>query len=171
MNTGFSKEWHSLDDATKNQISSFQFKGPVPVGAIASSLGLIVKLSTLPVGISGEIRPDPNAQNGYAIKINRHDGKERQRFTLAHEIAHFLLHKDSIRDGLSDDVLYRSSLSNRKEAEANRLAADILMPIVLVQEWRKQFPVSKIELQIDDIAKYLEVSKLALGFRIGAAEK
>jgi IrrE N-terminal-like domain len=171
MKTGFSKEWHSLDEAKKSKITSLQNNGPVPIGAIALSLGLTVRLSTLPVGVSGEIRPDPNTESGFAIKVNRHEAKERQRFTLAHEIAHFLLHKDSIKDGLSDDVLYRSSLSNRKEAEANRLAADILMPVVLVQEWMKQFPDSKIELHIDDIAKYLEVSKLALGFRIGAAEK
>lgn len=166
MNTGFSKEWYSLDGTIRTQIASFQIRGPVPVGAIASSLGLIVKLSTLPVGISGEIRPDPNARNGFAIKVNRHEAKERQRFTLAHEIAHYLLHPDFIKDGLSDDVLYRSSLSNRKEAEANRLAADILMPNVLVQEWMKQFPDSNIESHLDDVAKYLEVSKLALGFRI-----
>jgi hypothetical protein len=171
MNVGPSKEWHSLDVATKSIIELFQASGPVRVGAIADSLGLVVKLSTLPVGVSGEIRPDSRARSGYVIKVNRHESKERQRFTLAHEIAHFLLHKKDIKDGLSDDVLYRSALSNRKEAEANRLAADILMPASLVQEWMKQFPNSKTDAHVEDIARYLEVSSLAFGFRIGAAEK
>ena len=31
-------------------------------------------------------------------------------------------------DGIVDDALFRSVLSNRTEAEANRLAANILMP-------------------------------------------
>jgi Zn-dependent peptidase ImmA (M78 family) len=51
---------------------------------------------------------------------------------VAHELAHFLLHSEHINKGISDDVLYRSSLSDRREAQANRLAADILMPDNLV---------------------------------------
>ena len=171
MSHRFSKEWLLLDEVTKSKIASFHSKAPVPVGAIASFLGLIVKISTLPIGISGEIRPDTTAPSGYSIKVDRHEAKERQRFTLAHEIAHFLLHPDLIKNGLSDDVLYRSTLSNRKEAEANRLAADIVMPMSLVGEWMKQFPNSLPESHIDALAEYLGVSTVALKVRIETAGK
>jgi IrrE N-terminal-like domain len=171
MTQRFSKEWLLLDEITKSKILSFHSSAPVPIGAIASSLGLIVKISTLPVGISGEIRPDTAAPKGFTIKVDRHETKERQRFTLAHEIAHFLLHPDLIKNGLSDDVLYRSSLSNRKEAEANRLAADLVMPMSLIEEWMEQFPNSSLETHIDALAKYLGVSAVALKVRIETAGK
>ncbi|MCV5491602.1 ImmA/IrrE family metallo-endopeptidase, partial [Escherichia coli] len=61
--------------------------------------------------------------------MNQHDMQARRRYTLAHEIAHFLLHRHLLRDGITDDVLYRSSQSSQIEAEANRLAADIIMPM------------------------------------------
>lgn len=99
---------------------------PVKLSSLAKSLGLEVVASTLPPGISGEIRPGQDGK--YVVRVNRHDSKRRQRFTVAHEIAHYLLHRDQIGDGIVDDVLYRSSLSDAREAEANRLAADILMP-------------------------------------------
>ena len=171
MSQNFSKEWSLLSDEMRGKIASLQMKAPVPLGAIASSLGLVVKLSTLPVGVSGEIRPDPDAPKGFTIKVDRHEIKERQRFTLAHEIAHFLLHADLIENGLSDDVLYRSKLSNRREAEANRLAADIIMPLSLIREWMKQFPSSPPENYLDAIATYLGVSSLALKVRLETAGK
>jgi hypothetical protein len=166
VKANFSKEWLSLDATVRKTIVDSQVKAPVPVGAVAKALGLSVKLATLPVGISGEIRP---SSSGFVIKVDRHEAKERQRFTIAHEIAHALLHKDLIleNNGLSDDVLYRSSLSNRREAEANRLAADIVMPWSLVEQWMKQFPDSSLEDKVDSIAAYLEVSKIAVQVRIG----
>jgi Zn-dependent peptidase ImmA (M78 family) len=141
---------------------------PVPVGAIATDLGLVVKRSTLPAVISGEIRPDvTEALAGFVIRVDRHELKERQRFTVAHEISHFLLHKELIKDGLSDDVLYRSSLSNRREAEANRLAADLIMPWSLILKWMEQFPDSAISMHVDALADYLQVSKVAIQIRLG----
>ena len=104
-----SQEWNQLSDQNKELIISFQQNFPIPVGAIAKKLGIIVKKSTLPAGISGEIKEEDNV---CIIRVNRHDVKARQRFTLAHEIAHFLLHKHLLRDGITDDILYRSNQSD-----------------------------------------------------------
>jgi Zn-dependent peptidase ImmA (M78 family) len=30
----------------------------------------------------------------------------RQRFTLAHEIAHYVLHRDLVENGIVDDTMY-----------------------------------------------------------------
>lgn len=50
-----------------------------------------------------------------------------KRFTIAHEIAHLLLHRPILREGVTDDVLYRSPhLGGTQETEANKMAADIL---------------------------------------------
>lgn len=126
-----SPEWHQLDAADRARIADHQDVAPVRLSDLAKALGVPVKAATLAPGISGEIRP---YENGFVIRINRHDPAKRQRFTVAHELAHFLLHADQIGTGISDDVLYRSSLSDRREAQANRLAADILMPDGLVRQ-------------------------------------
>ena len=101
---------------------------PVRIADLARELGLEVKSSVLPPNISGEIRPSTTASSGFRITVNRHETKERQRFTIAHEITHYLKHRGLIGDGVSDNVMYRSKLSNNVETEANRGAAMLLMP-------------------------------------------
>ncbi len=162
-----SREWAALDSKTKDLISAFQTEAPVRVSSLAKALEVDFKASTLAPGISGEIRPHPEEPGRFLVKINRHDPPRRQRFTAAHELAHFLLHSDQIGNGIEDDVLYRSSLSDRREAEANRLAADILMPHDLVEELMETAKA----LSIDDIPSYLadqfEVSEAAMKIRLG----
>ncbi|EGR0059613.1 ImmA/IrrE family metallo-endopeptidase [Vibrio vulnificus] len=159
-----SREWLKLSKFEQETIASFHHEFPVKVGALAKSFGVSVKSSTLDAGISGEIKRE---SDGYVIRVNRHDVKARQRFTLAHEIAHFLLHKESIGDGIVDDILYRSSLSDRMEAQANRLAADILMPIAFVNKKMTELGQYREEERIEKIASLLEVSITALKYRLG----
>lgn len=140
---------------------------PVPVGALARELGLEVKLALLPPDISGEIRPSPTAQSGFRISINRHEKKERQRFTIAHEIGHYLLHRNLIADGLSDSVLYRSKLSNQEEIEANRVAAELLMPSEAVEKLLQKYGGLRTEEISNAIAEELEVSSPAMKIRLG----
>ncbi|NOW46687.1 hypothetical protein FHW96_002847 [Novosphingobium sp. SG751A] len=128
-----SPEWRHLPERVRELIKQFHDVAPVRLPDLARALGVPVKAATLAPGISGEVRPDGNG--GFIARINRHDPKKRQRFSVAHELAHVLLHADQIGEGITDDVLYRSTLSNRVEAEANRLAADILMPDDLVLEY------------------------------------
>lgn len=127
-----SPELRNLDRGLLATLEKHQDVAPIRLTDLAGAFGVPVKAATLAPGISGEIRPDESG--GFVIKVNRHDPKRRQRFSVAHELSHFLLHRDQIGDGITDDVLYRSSLSDWREAEANRLAADILMPDALVRE-------------------------------------
>lgn len=159
-----SREWLMLTEEQQRLIASFHGDFPVKVGALAKSFGISVKSSTLNAGISGEIKQEGG---NYVIRVNRHDVKARQRFTLAHEIAHFLLHKESIGDGIVDDILYRSSLSDSMEAQANRLAADILMPMSFVNKKLTELSQYREEEQIEKVASLLEVSITALKYRLG----
>lgn len=144
-----------------------QFTGEVPVrvGALAKALGLKVVLAALPMNVSGLIKPDDDG--GFVIKVNRFEPKHRQRFTIAHEIAHFLLHRDRIQAGVVDSVLYRSKLSSRAEAEANRLAADIVMPRRKIQELAGLENVMFDDQLIESLAQQFEVSKQAMEIRMG----
>lgn len=115
-------------------IRPFLDEYPVKIGAMAKALGLKVLRSTLSPRISGQISPSENAESGFEIKVNRYDVDERQRFTIAHEIGHYLLHRHLIGSGIVDNVMYRSNLSNKLEAEANKLAADLIMPRSLLRK-------------------------------------
>lgn len=162
MNT--TNEWRRVAEEHISVIERYQIDVPVKIGAIAKDLGIIVKSATLAAGISGEIK---EVAGVVTIRVNRHDTKERQRFTLAHEVAHFLLHRDKIGDGIVDDMLYRSSLSDALEAEANRLAADIIMPREKVQQVMTKRDGSKVEEKIEFLANLLEVSTTAIKIRLG----
>lgn len=158
-------EWLRLQESERRKIEVRQKDIPLRLSDLAKDFGLRLVASTLPVGVSGEIRPD--AVGGFVISINRHDSPRRQRFTVAHEIAHYLLHRDQIGDGITDDALYRSSLSDSREAEANRLAAEILMPRRLVdQELAKLAGVEALEL-VSKMAEKFGVSEVAMKIRLG----
>jgi hypothetical protein len=140
---------------------------PVKLGALAADLGLEVFKSTLSPGISGLIEPSDTAASGYRIRLNRHEMTERQRFTLAHEIAHFLLHRQDIGAGVVDDTLYRSALSNRKEVEANKLASQLIMPDKKVWEARARVQHLPIDEQVEQLASEFRVSVPAMRIKLG----
>jgi Zn-dependent peptidase ImmA (M78 family) len=83
-------------------------------------------------GISGQI--EAISEEKYRISVQRNDHYFRKRFTMAHELGHFILHKDKIGAGLDDNKMYRAmyrmgdGVSNKEEMEANKYAAKTLMP-------------------------------------------
>lgn len=119
-------------------VARYQRNPPVDLDSIARDLGIKVYKRPLGKAIAGQIMRDriSGGPSGFSIWVNSEEHPNRQRFTLAHEIAHFILHRDLIETGIVDDTMYRSSLSNYYEVQANRLAADILMPVRLVKAWR-----------------------------------
>lgn len=141
-------------------IQSYQQNFPVKMMPIARALGVpVYNVSGWPNDISGMIKNNPD--NGFEIYINKDHPETRRRFTIAHEIGHFLLHKDLIGDGIVDDGLYRSSLSTSIEREANQFAADLLMPWGLLN-----LAMSKGHNSIPELAKAFEVSEHAMSIRL-----
>lgn len=164
-------EWSRIDPKHKEIIRRYTANVPVKLGAMAAEMGIVVKLSTMKPGASGHIKR--NGEGGYLIRINRHETRERQRFTLAHEIAHFLLHQDEIDrlpDGIEDNVLYRSGAPEQKEYEANRLAADLIMPARLVETELEALGTPVSDEIIDRIAEIFQVSKAAMEIRLSNVE-
>ncbi len=146
-------------------IEEHQDKLPIDVYAIAREFQIEVYTEKgWPNDLSGRIERDTRfgGQSGYAIYINGDHAETRQRFTLAHEIAHFILHKDNIGDGIADDALYRSGLPSAQEAMANKLAADILMPWNLVNQ-----KISEGIDTVEKLAQVFNVSTSAMAIRLG----
>lgn len=116
-------------------IGAFHHSAPVDVDGIAAALGIDVVLDpSLPDNISGKIERAGIFNEGYRITVNGRHGRNRQRFTIAHELAHYALHRSLIGDGIVDDALYRSPKGNVIERQANSYAATILMPARLVRQ-------------------------------------
>lgn len=167
-NVMIKNEWDKIGFTQQELIKKYVSELPVKLGALASELGIKVTLSSLPMNCSGLIH---KTDTGYEIKINRHESRERQRFTLAHEIAHFLLHRhiiDNTVNGIRDDVLYRSGEPKQIEYEANRLAADLIMPKNQILKRLSKFGSRISEELIDNLAEEFGVSKAAMEIRIAA---
>lgn len=122
-------------------VAKYVKSAPVDVSGLARELGINVWQSRkLPPNVSGKIfRDETNGgKSGFSIVVNAFESRNRRRFTVAHEIAHFILHRDNLNRGeLVDDTLYRSGLSTEEEHEANKLAAQILMPTTLIADLKK----------------------------------
>ena len=135
---------------------------PVSVIGLAESFGLEVWRTEMPSGISGAIQ---RKSSGYAIYANRRDPKTRRRFTYAHELAHFLMHREHIGDGIRENLLFRSNLANSLEIDANKIAADILMPMGMLNRLAE---TKKYGLR--ELAEVFGVSRSAMLIRLGIPE-
>lgn len=145
-------------------VEQFHDAPPVNVIGLAKALGLrVYETKEWPEDISGAIvrDSDKGGSSGFAIYVNGKHNSKRQRFTIAHEIAHYILHEDLISDGLTDDKLYRSFLRNRHETQANNLAADILMPWKLINH----YPPDSWSVRM--LAEKFDVSESAMAIRLG----
>lgn len=142
-------------------IREHQTKLPVDVLAIAAAFGLrAYRARQWPGDVSGMIARDE--VGGYKIYTNAAHNFRRRRFTIAHEISHWILHRDDIGDGIIDDALYRSSLNDKMEVQANKLAAEILMPWHLLEP-----EINGENDNIEKLAEMCNVSTSAMSIRLG----
>lgn len=104
---------------------------PVDVHKVARFLNVEVKTEPFAGDLSGVL-----VRNGdhTVIGVNKDHSEQRQRFTIAHELGHLLLHQGRPVhfDRAVVHVNLRNSISSqavdREEIEANRFAAELLMP-------------------------------------------
>ena len=163
-----SHEYLKLPADVRENIDGFLEEHPVKLGALANRLGVKVLLSTLPRGTSGYI----GQENGeFLIRINRHEAKHRQRFTLAHELAHFLLHRDRIivEGGWSENILLRSGQPASIEYEANRLASDLVIPSTQLLKATADYSGPMTREIIEDLARRFGVSTAAMEIKLQMA--
>lgn len=142
-------------------------KLPISPVDIAKAYGVTVKFGLLPDELSGFLV----IEDGSAIiGVNSMHPKPRQRFTIAHELGHFLLHP--ARSFVDRQVLYfRDSRSSQaidvEEIQANKFAANLLMPERFVNKLVKGRPVDlQDDDRIEELAGTFGVSTQAVVFRL-----
>lgn len=147
---------------------------PVNVEAVAKSYHIGVNRRAADDKLSGFILRDPNKSAIIGVNSNHHPN--RQRFTIAHEIGHYLLHKGDIIHVDSEkrafEINFRGVEASKgvddQEKEANLFAAELLMPKSLLDKDLKclgQMDLLNEEV-IESLAKQYKVSVAALTFRL-----
>jgi Zn-dependent peptidase ImmA (M78 family) len=152
-------------------------KPPVPVEDIAEGEGALIVRNSFDGSESGFTLRDGKR---IIIGINTRTSRKRQRFSIAHEIGHVVLHPltplivdHSVRMDWRDDI---SSLgTNAQEIEANAFGAALLMPQEMVIDSVKRY-VSRAPIVstgsswrdslVSELAREFDVSSEAMGFRL-----
>lgn len=134
---------------------------PVDPVQIAKRVGLKVFVTPLEPRISGAIVKEPGED--VTILLSADDSKNRQRFTCAHELGHYIC-----RGAFDDDefsyVDYRGDLAaagtDKDEIYANQFAAALLMPADILKSLRHS------GLEPFQLADRFGVSLEAMNFRL-----
>jgi Zn-dependent peptidase ImmA (M78 family) len=147
-------------------------KAPVPVERLAEMIGAEIRYEPFEGDMSGLAHRDAKGRS--IIGVNSAHPQTRCRFTIAHEIGHLLLHSDEdfhVDEGLP--VWFRTqgqkTLSNDKEVEANQFAAELLMPLSLLQVEVGKLPENiDVDEAITGLADRFSVSVQAMTIRLSS---
>ena len=143
---------------------------PVNVEQVIEDLGIKYFNEPMDKGQSGATELKDGK---YTIRVNSLEARQRQRFTAAHELAHYLLHREMLvkqgrlarhADSLYDEHAQKNvavPFNPHHEVEANKLAAEIIMPR---QEIERLYDPTKDN--FEEVAKQLGVSRSALVIRL-----
>lgn len=131
---------------------------PFDIESYLKKKGFKILYEDLDNDISGYIEKQ---LNDWIIGINKYHSPRRQRFTLAHEFAHYTLERDRLESDKKhyDNVLFRNGI-DQSEQKANEFAADILMPAATFRNLLAHGVKT-----IDDLASSFNVSVAAVIYR------
>ncbi|MBA4190605.1 MAG: hypothetical protein C0467_21680 [Planctomycetaceae bacterium] len=109
------------------------------------------------------------------VFVNASDPVPRQRFTAAHELGHFVLHREQMggRVSIADtpaEIELTDEQSDRHEREANRFAVELLMPsnvcLARAAAFKKAYGVCPRGPFAYQLAAELLVSREAMRYRL-----
>jgi Zn-dependent peptidase ImmA (M78 family) len=120
--------------------------------------------------VSGAISFDKE-QNKFKIVLNNRKALTRRHFTVAHELGHYFLHQQIIKqeevlidgdESLRQNILFRLDGADfsQVESEANQFAACLIMPEKLVRKAWETFR------NIEECAKIFNVSTTSMSIRL-----
>ncbi|EGQ8008887.1 TPA: ImmA/IrrE family metallo-endopeptidase [Vibrio parahaemolyticus] len=135
--------------AARNNINT----RPIDLHGLCHILGVGIQYLPLENNISGRLHHDGNR---WVINVNSLHHPRRQRFTIAHELGHYFLHRSS-QQGYEDATFHRGRAYSEKELEADNFAGALLMPKDEFKDY-----VRNSSNRIDDIAEYFGTSSVAI---------
>lgn len=133
---------------------------PVRVGQIANDLGLRIRLEDMDWKLEGYLTRD-NAGDPIDIVMNRDKPVVRRRFTMAHEIGHYIRKYQDVKDPFNGPHRDKKAAAgfDSDEIWANGFAASLLMPASIV---RRYWAEGK---SLKEMASIFGVSETAMDIR------
>jgi len=131
---------------------------PLDIARLASALGIKTRYEPMKNDDSGSLKKEKETGQ-WVMTVNSLHHPHRQRFTIAHEIGHKIKHS-ALHDTFEDKIFFRNSESNTMEVEANRFAAELLMPKDAFTNFIKNNST-----KVEDIASHFQVSSMAIRVR------
>lgn len=153
-----------LADAIMSQVPDMPI--PVPVEEIARQLDITEIGSLTTKGFAGALLTNAERSEG-KILINENSRRPKKRFTIGHELGHFLCswHVPLSPDGFycsEEDMRAQSSSqidrAKRMEIEANRFSAQLLMPLASFRRDIRNRGDASLEVIIELAGRY-DISK------------
>jgi Zn-dependent peptidase ImmA (M78 family) len=142
---------------------------PVDLERIVGFLHLVVAVEPLQDDVSGMLL---RRGEWAVIAVNRSQHARRRRFTIAHEIGHFMLHKGVYIDK-DTRINQRGSRSrsglDTDEVQANAFAAELLMPTdLLIREFNGRVRMGSrgVPAIVGSLADLFDVSTQAMEIRL-----
>lgn len=149
---------------------------PVDPVALAERLGVEVRPEIAADDVSGGLY---HIEGGAVIGVNASHHPNRQRFTVAHELGHWILHDQAdfvdhgyVMDGTRAKTprFMRNQLSSEavdvKEMEANAFAASLLMPRAFLAKAVRDLQLPVRSEEVENLARQFKVSQQAMTFRL-----
>lgn len=136
-------------------------EAPIDVFGIAEKLGFIVDKVDLPNEIPAKIEAHEDIK---VIFINKNHSLTRQRFSVGHELGHYLSGHENFnietRIGVVDDKKYLNP-QYQQEYEADDFAAELLMPKKILK-----IDVLENKLTLQELVEKYEVSEQAMTIQL-----
>jgi Zn-dependent peptidase ImmA (M78 family) len=136
---------------------------PVPLEELATVVGIQQIGELVTEGFEGMLMTNPEKSQG-VIMVKANANPQRRRFTIGHELGHYLLpwHRqlsfscssESIKDSGTDS---KSARGVEMEAEANSFASELLMPSAVFKELQRSAGEPDLE-QVVKFATHFDAS-------------
>lgn len=146
-------------------------QAPVKLEDITKDLSVVIREYDFNEDVSGVLVVDEDGTG--RIGYNPKESPNRIRFSIAHELGHYVLHSNKTKGVFMDKLMFRKNIKlyNRREEqieiEANYFAANLLMPKQMVID-----AVNKLDYLDDDddnikkLADLFQVSVSAMTYRL-----
>jgi Zn-dependent peptidase ImmA (M78 family) len=147
--------------------SNHILRPPVPVALIANNAGILIREAPTGTNISGALIRTGGI---VYIAVNNAHHSNRQRFTIAHELAHFYLEHVAADVHVDGDFTIKrdeksSTATDEYEILANQFAASLLMPShFIVRDVTELLPIDQEK--VKRLSRKYQVSEQAMTIRL-----
>jgi hypothetical protein len=149
------------EQLARSLLRKLRIRQPVDLEMVAPAIGLCIRREKS-TGFEGALTRIPGRALGVVVVRRGQQGSGRERFTIAHEIGHYLLpgHGSAVCSGM---LLRGRRGGDEQEVAANRFAAELLLPAAEVMPILRKRPLSVAVVKL--IAQKFSASLTAAAFQ------